>query len=235
MIDLAKIFDDVYLENKEAIDLLMNVYDEKEAIFHRVGKNIFNLLNDNAELKQYIHSVKFRIKERDHFKDKLVRKAIELKEEDKSFDITPDNLYEKIQDFVGIRILHIHSDQITDIKASIMIPLAEDKYQVIEGPIANTWDVDYKKYYEDLGITAKLREDMYTSIHYVISVNNIENTPIELQIRTLMEELWGEVSHKINYPYKSDNELFQDQIKILARITSAGTRLVDSIFKTHLF
>jgi putative GTP pyrophosphokinase len=47
-----------------------------------------------------------------------------------------------------------------------------------------------------------------------------------------MEEVWGEVDHKVNYPHESKSVACVEQIKALARSTSAATRLVDSIFAT---
>lgn len=52
----------------------------------------------------------------------------------------------------------------------------------------------------------------------------------EIQVRTLAEELWGEVDHTINYPHPSTVIACKEQIKVLARLTSSCTRLVDSIF-----
>jgi len=54
----------------------------------------------------------------------------------------------------------------------------------------------------------------------------------ELQVRTLTEETWGEVDHKINYPHKTKSVACLQQIRALARSTSAAGRLVDAIFAT---
>ena len=48
-----------------------------------------------------------------------------------------------------------------------------------------------------------------------------------------MEEVWGEVSHIIDYPHPSKDLACREQIKVLARATSTCTRLVDSIFRSH--
>ena len=72
---------------------------------------------------------------------------------------------------------------------------------------------------------------MYTSVHYVIRPN--KSYTAEIQVRTLAEELWGEVDHKINYPVRSEIFACSEQLKVLARTTSACTRLVDSIFGSH--
>ncbi len=74
---------------------------------------------------------------------------------------------------------------------------------------------------------------MYTSVHYVFKANEQAKCACELQVRTLAEELWGEVDHKINYPHKAQSVACREQIKVLARVTSSCSRLVDSIFYSH--
>jgi putative GTP pyrophosphokinase len=54
----------------------------------------------------------------------------------------------------------------------------------------------------------------------------------ELQVRTLAEEIWGEVDHKLNYPHKIDSVACRQQLRALARSTSAAGRVVDAIFAT---
>ena len=52
-----------------------------------------------------------------------------------------------------------------------------------------------------------------------------------MQVRTLFEEVWGEIDHTFNYPVKTTNRVVQEQLKVLARVVGAGTRLSDSIFE----
>lgn len=74
---------------------------------------------------------------------------------------------------------------------------------------------------------------MYTTVHYDVVANRETGIRCELQVRTLMDEVWAEVSHRVNYPMDSPSATCQDQLKVLARLTSGCGRLVDSIFKTH--
>jgi hypothetical protein len=48
-----------------------------------------------------------------------------------------------------------------------------------------------------------------------------------------MEEVWGEVDHLINYQTPTAVLSSSEQLKVLARVTSSATRLVDAIFLTH--
>jgi ppGpp synthetase/RelA/SpoT-type nucleotidyltranferase len=77
-------------------------------------------------------------------------------------------------------------------------------------------------------------QSLYTSVHYVIAPNVKKRYTCEIQVRTLAEELWGEVDHTLNYPHPSESVPCREQIKVLARVTSSCTRLVDSIFLSHL-
>ena len=74
---------------------------------------------------------------------------------------------------------------------------------------------------------------MYTSVHYVIEPNRRTKYTCELQVRTLAEEVWGEVDHTINYPIATPIIACKEQIAVLARVTSGCTRLVDSLFRTY--
>ena len=50
-------------------------------------------------------------------------------------------------------------------------------------------------------IDTETSDTLYTSVHYVIESNSRTRITCEVQVRTLSEEVWGEVDHKINYPH----------------------------------
>ena len=97
-----------------------------------------------------------------------------------------------------------------------------------------TWDPESKKMYDDLKITTEIRSTFYTSVHYLIKPNNNNPNPIccEIQVRTLFEEIWGEIDHSINYPHPTDNIACREQLRVLSKLVGTGTRLADSIFRT---
>ena len=213
------------------VDLLVNKYEENIHLFHILTDQLNNLLSKHDLLKPHIHSVKHRVKDPEHLGYKLIRKAIEARKNKVEFDIAPENLFQKIEDLSGVRILHLHTEQIKEIDEALRKILEEQKYPLVEGPIANTWDVEYENFYKSLSMEINQRDSLYTSVHYVIQAGN--EIRAEIQIRTLFEEVWGEVSHRINYPSTTNSISCQEQIKVLARVTSSGTRLVDSIFKSE--
>src|SRR5437588_4471830 len=95
-----KIIDDLvahYVANQETFSTLLEIL--------RV-----HITGDKA-LKAYIHSVKSRVKDPTHLKDKLERKLRTATASGKQFGIDKNNLFLKINDLAGFRILHMHTRQ----------------------------------------------------------------------------------------------------------------------------
>ena len=121
----------------------------------------------------------------------------------------------------------------SEINPAILKIIEELRWDLHEGPVAMTWDREYERYFESIGITTESRDSMYTSVHYVIRPNSESEWRCEVQVRTISEELWGEVSHQIDYPQQTPSIACAEQLKVLARLTSGSTRLVDAIFKSQ--
>jgi ppGpp synthetase/RelA/SpoT-type nucleotidyltranferase len=222
-------------QERQTMDLLLARFDEERqrlSLFHNA---VQQTIASSEELKPLIHSMRARLKDRDHLQDKLLRKMRDPKQKAGAFDITPDNLHVKVNDLAGIRLLHLHTAQAEDIHKQLHALLRGSGYKFREGPVARTWDIEYEQLFKDMGFKTKRSETLYTSVHYVISdqVPDLKMT-CEIQVRTLAEEIWGEVDHRLNYPHKVDSVACFQQIRALARSTSAAGRLVDAIFATML-
>ena len=63
-----------------------------------------------------------------------------------------------------------------------------------------------------------VEEKPYRSVHYLIKDN--DGIYVEVQVRTLFEEAWSEIDHKLRYPYKLSNEMINAYLSIMNR--SAG-------------
>ena len=174
-----------------------------------------------------IHSIKSRLKDSDHLRDKLVRKLASGKE------ITTDNLFQQITDFAGIRVLHLYQEQFVEIHKAILEKIDEGDWCFAEPPVAYTWDKESEKFFDDLQIRREVKESYYTSIHYLIRPNNTRSfVCCEIQVRTLFEEIWGEIDHTINYPHSTDSVACLEQLRVLSKLASTGTRLADAIFRS---
>lgn len=219
---------------RKLIDGLVSHYSAKQANFRRLADLVATTVKDDQELFKHIHSIKSRSKDPSHLRDKLIRKLTVAKKEGAKFEIGIDNLFSKVTDLAGVRIIHLHNQQMPIIHEKLMALFDENSYTIIEPAIANTWDDESKEFYKTIGINTRSRaNNMYTSVHYVIATGSKIQERCEIQVRTLMEEVWGEVDHSINYPHPATSIHCKEQLKVLARLTSSCTRLVDSIFLSY--
>lgn len=214
------------------IDSLIKLYDEKRFEYERFLDGVRSYFIHEPSLNRgslpIIHSLKWRLKEPEHLRDKLLRKQ----QAGETIDET--NLFDKITDLAGIRILHLYPNQFIYIHEAIERIVDGKEWRFVESPVAYTWDPESEHFFQKLGLTCHRKDSYYTSIHYLVKPDN-ERSHVccEIQVRTLFEEIWGEIEHSINYPYPTDNLACKEQLRVLAKFISAGTRLVDSIFKAY--
>jgi ppGpp synthetase/RelA/SpoT-type nucleotidyltranferase len=174
-----------------------------------------------------VHSVKSRLKNCDHLAYKIVRKAGE------GPPIVRDNVFERITDLAGVRVFYLYQDQFRSIHKEILVKIEDQRdWYLHEPPKAYTWDPESKQFFEGLNIHVEIKESFYTSVHYLVRPRADSPICCEVQVRTLFEEVWGEVDHALNYPEQSSLLSCREQLLVLAKLVGAGTRLVDSIFRS---
>ncbi len=210
------------------IDDTTQYFVDKRHLFEVVAKSLMACLTEDPELATFIHFVKYRIKGVESLRTKLNRLHISGGDA-----VDASNLFRRISDLAGIRVIHLHTEQLVRIHPAILRVLKEHEYGLVGEPVAYCWDVEYEEFFDRVGIRTQQRQSMYTTVHYDIVANRRTGISCELQVRSLMDEVWGEVSHRVNYPEESPSVACRDQLKVLARLTSGCGRLVDSIFKTH--
>lgn len=216
-------------QENELIDQLITRFVTDKRYVEFFLNSVLGYLND-PRLVDIVHSTKHRLKNPDNLRRKLRLKLARCKDEGVPFDYTVENLFTQINDLGGIRILHLHTQQFGKIHNFILDMVEEQKISLFEEPFARTWDDEYRHFFRNLGVRTEESPDLYTSVHYVLSSGSKTLVTCEIQVRTLMEEVWGEVDHSINYPNKVASIACREQIKALARVTSSATRLVDSLF-----
>jgi ppGpp synthetase/RelA/SpoT-type nucleotidyltranferase len=186
-------------------------------------------IGEDGPLSELVHSVKYRMKDPEHLRSKLFRKIDIAKKMEKQFDINADNLFLKINDLGGYRILHLHTSQAARIHPVLLDVIETAQFDLFEKPFANIWDEEAKTFFEGIGVRAEINPRLYSSVHYVIKARAKRAVTCEIQSRTLADEIWGEVDHRINYPHAHPSRGCREQIKVLARVASSCSRLVDSI------
>src|SRR5260370_29161357 len=212
------------------VDEVIKVIQEELPRFHWFLDSVESSFRTEPKLHEspsVIHTIKRRMKDIDHLRDKILRKS---SNED---PVTATNVFAKITDIAGIRILHLHQRQFTKIHEHITRQIARGDWAYHERPIALTWDPESREFFEGHNLQVEVRSSFYTSIHYVVKPRPDSILTCEVQVRTLFEEIWGEIDHTINYPTKTENIACAEQLRVLARFVAAGSRLADSIFKTH--
>ena len=214
------------------INEAIQLYKDKLFEFEQFLPSVLAFFEKHRILNQkplpIIHSIKSRFKDPEHLKGKLERK---LKD---GIIVDKNNLFKEITDFIGVRVLHLYQDQFKEISSAINEKLENGDWVLVEPPKAYTWDPESIEFYKQLGINTELKDTYYTSIHYLVRPNN-PNAVVccEIQVRTLFEEIWGEIDHTINYPDPTDSIACKEQLRVLSKLVSTGTRLADSIFRSH--
>jgi ppGpp synthetase/RelA/SpoT-type nucleotidyltranferase len=211
-------------------DSLVALYRNQQHLFEQFKNAVVDCFRLDPKLNQSqnptIHSIKSRLKDINHLQEKLSRKETDS-------PINESNFFERITDLSGVRILHLYQDQFPQIHDFIDSKVKSSDWFLAEKPIAYSWDPEARGFFESLGLEVKLKESYYTSIHYLIKPKESSNVCCEIQVRTLFEEIWGEIDHAINYPEPVKSKSCKEQLRVLSKLVSTGTRLADSIFRTH--
>lgn len=178
-----------------------------------------NTVKQYAEVIQkcsYVHSLSYRVKDTSHLVEKIIRKNPEyLKKGD---SLSKENYENHITDLLGIRILLLFKSDWTYVHDYLM-----DLYKdvLIEPPFAHIRKGDDDSLYRG---KVRIKDNKpYRSVHYVIRTNN--GLGIEIQVRTLYEEAWSEIDHKLRYPYNLQNEMLRNYLDIMNRLTGVGDEM----------
>ena len=144
-----------------------------------------------------VHSVRWRLKDATHLMEKIVRKR--AKAIQKYLDISVINYREIVEDLIGIRAIHLFKEDWAHIDSGIRAVLA------LKGrPIAYIREGDnlaLTQQYKEAEIDVEIHEQKYRSIHYIITTQPlVQRYYVELQVRTIFEEGWSEVDHRVRYP-----------------------------------
>lgn len=172
-----------------------------------------------------IHSVKSRLKDEEHLREKIRRKYIE----DGVVSFQPEHIGRTVTDLSGVRVIHLHQKQFSQIRTCLDSKICSGDWYLAEKK-AFTWDPESAEYFRTLGFEPEVRPTFYTSVHYTIRPKADSPIVCEIQIRTLFEEIWGEIDHTLNYPSPTRKRSQQEQLRVLSKLVGAGSRLLDSIF-----
>lgn len=194
------------IENEE-FDLIMMLYKKG------LDTVVEQFLKLKDELNKYygyemINNVTSRIKTPESIVNKMIKKEYEL---------TCENLVEKIEDIAGVRLICTFKDDIYIIRN---ILLQTKGIQVIK-------EKDYIK---------KAKKSGYSAYHMIVKIPiKVENQTIfmkiEIQIRTMLMDFWASTEHKIKY--KTNKKLSNKDSKKLFIYAKIINLIGDNMMKIY--
>ena len=196
---------------------LISFFKEKEN-YKILAEYLVRLISDDPSApKESIHTILYRIKG----ESRLIEKIDQENSNSDSIQelITQNNFHERIGDIIGIRIICLRLSDIVKVEEYLEFLVEEKILKFIQKP-------DYKRSFVlpiILGKTApqniNLQYSGYSSIHYQVKLGEnsdvsetLKNIQIELQLRTILEEAWGEIDHKYRYKYSRIGETLPEHI-----------------------
>ena len=219
------------MATQKEIRKIVDCYTKNQHLFQLFQDAVVNALRLSPSLNEHphpvIHSIKTRLKDPTHLAEKLKRKSESGKK------ITEENLFKEVTDLAGVRVLHLHQSQANAIHNFIVEQVKNKDWHLHEKPVAYSWDPDATEFFRSLGLKVEIKSSHYTSIHYVVRPKKGAHAACEIQVRTLFEEIWGEIDHAVNYPTPTKSAATKEQLRVLSKLVSTGTRLADSIFKLN--
>ncbi|MGE8446645.1 MAG: hypothetical protein ACN6O1_10560 [Comamonas sp.] len=169
-----------------------------------------------------VHSVRWRIKDTDHLLEKIVRKR--SKNEVKYEDINENNYLSVVTDLVGLRALHLFKDECFAIYEAL-----RSVWEPEENPIAYIREGDSGEWvdnFRELNFDVENHPAGYRSVHFVFSTQPTSRKIFaEVQVRTIFEEGWSEIDHRVRYPNFSDDQLVSYFLNIFNRMAGSADEM----------
>lgn len=180
-------------------------------------------LLDSAELiakkiqrcKQ-VHSVRWRVKDTSHLIEKIIRKKESNNE--KYIDINVTNYKSKLDDLIGVRAIYLFKHDWLPVHQHIL-----SRWTPKENVVVYYREGDDLEQYLQPDCETKKHHDSYRSIHYIVPAT--EKLTCEVQTRTIFEEAWSEIDHKVRYPNFSDNPHLKQFLNIFNRLAGSADEM----------
>ena len=187
---------------KEAV--LISFLNEKVR-YKKLAEYIVHLFRDDpSSPKESLHTIVYRIKDELRLIEKIDEQNKELGVGEPP--ISEKNYQLKIGDLLGVRMICLRLSDIGKVEAYLGLLSEEKILRFVKGP-------DQKRSFilpvdPDAPISdgIDLKYSGYSSIHYQVELGENSDAPsgladlqFELQLRTILEEAWGEIDHKYRY------------------------------------
>lgn len=209
-----------------------------EAIYDDYCSRAEEVEKCKRELEQYIrenmtaqiHSLRCRSKDPNHLIEKIIRKR--GKEQSKKYaDISVSNYREVIRDLIGVRILVLSKEEWESVFDDMIKLFPQTKK---EGTYMEEPPIAYTRYGDRNIFKGKIKTEHtnkgYRSQHYIIK---FQGYYCEIQTRSLAEEVFGEVDHKVKYPYREGNRFLKRYTNTLSQLLESVDELISTCFQMN--
>ena len=176
---------------------VMFLYD---SALREINTKIEILNNEFAHIYNYnpIEHIKSRLKTPDSIVKKLKRYG---------FEVTIDNMVEKLSDIAGIRIICSFTSDIYQI-AEMITKQSDVTVLYVKDYIKNPKPNGYKSYH------------MVVTIPIYLTDGPVD-TKVEIQIRTIAMDFWASLEHKIYYKFEGNAPAYlQQELKACADVVN---------------
>jgi len=167
-----------------------------------------------------VHSLKIRLKDPEHLIEKIIRKKFD----DSSLNFSLENYRTQIPDLIGIRAIHLFKADWIKIHEFIT-----GKFELCKKPIANIRKGDSESFvHEFRAKDCEIKEHKfgYRSVHYLVQSKPARGWHMaEIQLRTIFEEGWSEIDHRIRYPYDTDNPILSQYLFMFNRLAGSADEM----------
>ena len=239
------------------LNIIEHLYVERADNSKSLAQGLLVSILGDAELSKIIHSARYRVKDINSLKVKIVKKLGQLSiyksndyDKEKYRDIDENNYYKIITDLIGVRIIIRYREQWSKVDIWITEHFSNDSSSYLKNYICDyksdpdePFIVEIPKVYyrsdQDKVFYEYVKENCYSmipsksgynSVHYII---NKDGKYIEIQVRTIYDEAWSECTHDIVYKNKKlkrSNEI--DYIsKCLSQQTIAAETMVNYMYE----
>lgn len=176
-----------------SLEDLRLIYQDYIAVTDELGITA-RMIVERLRSAPEVHSIKYRLKTPSQVLTKTVRKRAQ----DSSRVITVDTFKSELTDLIGIRVLHLHKEGWRPI-----LEFITHHWETHETPVAYVREGDSSKIFSDLSCRVEPSARHYRSVHYVIKcpvdAKGKKVHLVEIQVRTLFEEGWSEIDHRLSY------------------------------------
>lgn len=194
------------MRKRQKEDILISFFKEKLK-YEQLAEYIVRLIRDDpSSPKESLHAITYRIKDETRLIEKIDKENKQLGIEAKP--ITFKNYQKRVGDLLGIRLICLRLADIKIIEVYLALLVEEKIFRLVRKPDQKRSFVLPVDPVETIPDGLDLRYSGYSSIHYQLELDEnsdategMKGLQIELQLRTILEEAWGEIDHKYRYVY----------------------------------